>query len=393
MADQITAEIDPEAGPPHQMDSLAPKPHTSALVVLAVLAVLYTLYLAQALVLPFLLAGVLNLLLQPAKRFLRERLRIPAPLTAFLLIVVLFGIVAAIGFAISVPASGWIAKAPDALSALQQKLSFLKEPIQYVRHGWEQLQQAMQSAGQQAGEAAPAQAQASPSGGGGGLPSGLGGFGISVLAGTQAFLAQFFTLLVLLFFLLSSGDTVFRRVIEVLPSFGDKRRVVEMGEEIQRNVSGYLATISVMNLLVGVLNGVSTWACGLPDPLLWGTVAFLLNYIPIIGPVTGIAIFFFVGLFVYSSAVNAFIPAGIYLAIHVLEGETLTPMLLASRFTLNPVMVIASLFFWDWMWGVIGALLSVPLLAIAKIVCDRIDSLKPIGHILGGPPHKRARAA
>jgi predicted PurR-regulated permease PerM len=384
MADQVT-----ERSTPHQLESMAPKPQTAALVVIAVLAVLYTLYLAQALVLPFMLAIVLNLLLQPAKRFLRERLRLPAPLVALLLIVVLFGIVGAIGFAISVPASGWIAKAPDALSALQQKLGFLQQPIQYVRHGWDQLQHAMQSVGQQTGEAPATPAPTPPTAASGGLPAGLGGFGISLLAGTQAFMGQLFTLLVLLFFLLSSGDTVFRRVIEVLPSFGDKRRVVEMGEQIQRNVSGYLATISVMNLLVGVLNGLSTWACGLPDPLLWGTVAFLLNYIPIIGPVTGVGIFFFVGLFTFSSVVNAFIPAGIYLLIHVMEGETITPMLLASRFTLNPVMVIASLFFWDWMWGVIGALLSVPLLAIAKIICDGIEPLRPLGHVLGGPPPKK----
>jgi predicted PurR-regulated permease PerM len=99
-------------------------------------------------------------------------------------------------------------------------------------------------------------------------------------------------------------------------------------------------------------------------------------------------IFFFVGLFTYSGFWPALLPAGIYLVIHVLEGETITPMLLASRFTLNPVLVIVSLFFWDWMWGVLGALLAVPLLAMLKIVCDRIPPLMPIGHMIGGSPKR-----
>jgi predicted PurR-regulated permease PerM len=95
-------------------------------------------------------------------------------------------------------------------------------------------------------------------------------------------------------------------------------------------------------------------------------------------------VFFVVGLFVYSTIWWAFLPAGIYLLIHVIEGETVTPMLLARRFTLNPVLVILSLFVWDWMWGVVGALLAVPLLAICKIVCDHIPHLTPLGHMIGG---------
>jgi predicted PurR-regulated permease PerM len=147
----------------------------------------------------------------------------------------------------------------------------------------------------------------------------------------------------------------------------------------------------MMNLLVGTANGLSIWAFGLPSPLLWGTVAFLLNYVPILGPLTGVAVFFFVGLFTYSNVFWALAPAGVYLLIHIAEGETITPMLLARRFTLNPLLVIASLMFWDWLWGITGALLAVPLLAVTKIMCDHIEVLTPIGHLLGAErthPHK-----
>jgi predicted PurR-regulated permease PerM len=219
--------------------------------------------------------------------------------------------------------------------------------------------------------------------------SGLGGVGLSVLAGTKAFMGWLFTIVVLLFFLLSAGDTLLRGLVEVMPSFKEKRRVVEIGDEIEGNISSYLATITMMNALVGIASGLATWATGLPDPLLWGTLAFLLNYIPILGPLSGVVIFFAVGVFSYDTIWWALLPAGIYLAIHIAEGETITPMLIASRLTLNPVLVIVSLFFWDWMWGVIGALLAVPLLAIAKIVCDHIPSLTPLGHIIGST-RKRA---
>jgi predicted PurR-regulated permease PerM len=158
--------------------------------------------------------------------------------------------------------------------------------------------------------------------------------------------------------------------------------------EIENNISRYLLTITLMNALVGLFAGLAVWLLGMPDPLLFGTLAFLLNYIPIIGPVTGMVIFFFVGVFTFASIWQALLPAAIYLGIHVLEGETITPMLLARRFTLNPVMVISSLMFWDWLWGIPGALLSMPLLAVTKIVCDHIEWLMPLGHLLGGTSAK-----
>lgn len=359
-----------------------------ALGTLAVLAVLYTLYFAAAIILPFVLAIVLFLLLSPLMRILSNRLRLPRTLSALLLILLLFGVIAGLGAAISVPASGWIAKAPDSLPMLEKKLGFLRAPIHFAQHGMQQLTELMQRTGtepaadQPAPEPAPAPSASPQPGGAPGLAA-LRTVGGTVLMTTRAALGQVFTVLLLLFFLLSSGDTLLRRLVEVLPTWEDKRRAVEIATEIESNVAGYLATITVMNLLVGLLAGTAMWLLGMPDPLLFGTFAFLLNYVPIIGPMVGIVCFFFVGLFSFDNPLSALAPAGIYLGIHILEGETITPMLLARRLTLNPVLVIASLLFWDWLWGVPGALLSVPLLAVAKIVCDNLPGLHPLGHMLG----------
>jgi predicted PurR-regulated permease PerM len=353
------------------------------LIILTMLAVLYTLFFAAAIILPFVLALVLALVLGPAMRLLNRRLRIPRMIAALLLIVALFSVVGAMGYALSVPASGWIAKAPQSLPALVDKLRFLERPIQLMQHGVQQLQNLMSQSGDQpdaqnAPRPGPAAPQSSNVGGS------LMGIGSSVLQGGRAFLGEGFTLMLLLFFFLASSDALLRRFIEILPHLDEKRRAVSIVTEIENNISRYLLTITLMNALVGLFAGLAVWLLGMPDPLLFGTLAFLLNYIPIIGPVTGMVIFFFVGVFTFPSIWQAFIPAGIYLGIHVLEGETITPMLLASRFTLNPVMVISSLMFWDWLWGIPGALLSMPLLAVTKIVCDHIEWLMPLGHLLGG---------
>ncbi len=360
----------------------------TAMTVLAVLAVLYTLYFASSIVLPFALAIVLNLLLSPLMRLLHLRLRLPRALAALILIFALFGIVGGIGAAISVPASGWIARAPETIPILEKRLGFLREPIDLAQKGFKQVEGLMSSSGVMPQDPSPKPAPAPAERTASSL-SGLSSVGGAILVGTGALLGKTFTVLLLLFFLLSSGDTLLRRFIEVLPKFADKRRAVEIATEIESNVSSYLATITVMNLLVGLAAGGAMFALGLPDPLLWGTMAFLLNYVPIIGPVTGTVCFFVIGLFSYDNPLMAFVPAGIYFGIHLLEGETITPMLLARRLTLNPVLVIASLLFWDWMWGVPGALLSVPLLAVFKIVCDHLPHLGALGHMLGAekPAH------
>jgi predicted PurR-regulated permease PerM len=341
---------------------------SAGILILAVLAIVYTLYFGKEILLPIALALVLKLLMQPAMRLLHERLRLPGALAALLLIIAVFGAIAAVGFTISVPASGWIQKAPESLPLLKDKLAILRQPLDYLQNGLKELENLT-----------------GPSGGDGQTVTVKQGSGLagSLATGTATTLSRSFTTMIILFFLLASGDRLLRGFVEVLPRFKDKRTAVEIASEIEENISGYLLTITMMNALVGVATGIAMKLCGLGDPILWGAMAFLLNYIPILGPMTGVVIFFLVGIVTFDWPWYAFVPAGIYLLIHIAEGETITPMLLAKRFTLNPVLVIVSLFFWHTVWGIPGALLAVPLLAIFKIVADRIEPLKPLGHIIG----------
>jgi predicted PurR-regulated permease PerM len=205
-----------------------------------------------------------------------------------------------------------------------------------------------------------------------------------LFSGTRQLISGLGITVLMLFFLLTSGELFMRRLVEILPSFQDKKRAVEMSHEVEENISAYLVTITIMNALVGIAAGLAMWAIGVPDPILWGTLAFILNYVLILGPLTGIGLFFLVGLMSFDTLWQALLPPAAYLAIHMIEGEWVTPMLVAKRFTLNPVLVIGSLIFWDWMWGIPGALLAVPMLAVFKIVCDRVRPLAALGHFIEG---------
>jgi predicted PurR-regulated permease PerM len=337
--------------------------------ILTILAVVYSLYFGKEVVLPIVLAVILKLLLGPAMRLL-GRLRLPDALSAVLLILVVFGAIASVGFAISVPASGWIDRAPESLPLLKEKLAVLREPLDFLQRGLHELENVAAASGSDSG--AP-KVTVQPA-------SGLAGH---LATGTATIVSRFFTTMIVLFFLLASGDRLLRGFVEVLPTFADKRQAVEIAKEIETQITGYLLTITFMNAIVGAVTGLAMWACGLGTPLLWGATAFFLNYVPILGPMAGVVIFFVAGVLTLGWPWYALIPAGIYLLIHVAEGETITPMLLAKRFTLNPVLVIISLFFWHTLWGIPGALLAVPLLAMAKIVADRVEPLKPMGHIIG----------
>jgi predicted PurR-regulated permease PerM len=327
---------------------------------------LFALYFTAEVVLPIIFAIILYLVLQPAMRG-AAKLRVPRVVAALFIILVFFGGVGTLGLTLSGPAAEWVSKAPDSLRRIEARLFVFKQSMADLQSVGKQVEKIAEGSATDGNSVTVA---------GPGVTSFL-------FSGTRFMLVGLGTTVVLLFFLLVSGDLFLRRLVEILPTFSNKKQAVEISREIENNISTYLATISLMNLGVGILTGIATYFCGLSDPILWGSVAFLLNFVPILGPLCGVAILFLAGLLTFDPLWQAALPAGIYLLLHTIE-ETVTPMLLARRFTLNPVLVIISLVFWYWMWGIAGALLAVPLLATIKIVCDRIKPLMALGHFLGG---------
>jgi predicted PurR-regulated permease PerM len=347
---------------------LPSNPQTFFLGGLFALGFLAALYVAGAIILPVALAFVLNLLLQPAVHLL-GRAHIPRAVGALFTVLLVIGALVGLVAALSVPAANWAERLPEGIPRLEAHLEVIKGPIQA-------LQNVIQRA-EQAADAPP---------GRGSIVSVRRDLGITgaLFAGTRSVLDGLFTTVLVLYFLLVAGDIFLRRVVEILPTFGNKRQAVDISQQVQEDISAYLLTITAMNATVGVATAAAMYLCGLGDPLLWGTTAFLLNFIPILGPLFGVGIFVLVGMLSFESLWWALLPAALYFGIHLVEGESLTPMLLARRFTLNPVLIILSLVFWFWMWGMLGAILAVPMLAILKIVCDRLRPLKALGHFLEG---------
>ena len=370
MLNMAPTDQETEAVPPAEELEDMPLPSDPKVIFLGglfILALLATAYVASEIVLPLVFAIILNLLLQPALRIL-ARLHVPRTLAAVLLILALFGTIVGLGTAISGPARTWAAKLPEGIPRLQERLSFMREPINTFQRFLQQVEDF--------GGTGPSPNAAGSARG----PTLL----TQLFTGTRNFASGFFTTVLFLFFLLVSGDVFLHRLVEILPHFSSKRQVVEISQQIQSDISAYLVTITIMNAAVGIAMSFAMWLTGMGDPVLWGTVAFLLNYVPILGTALGVLIFLLAGLLTIDPLWQALLPAGLYLGFHLIEGETVTPMLLAKRFTLNPVLVIISLVFWFWMWGIPGAILSVPMLAIAKIISDRVRPLAAFGHFLEG---------
>jgi len=334
---------------------LSRDPKTIYLAGLFLLALLAAARVAAEIVWPFVLALMLSLLLKPVQRVL-ERVRLPRLLASLLLVFAVLAVVVGLATAVSAPAATWAAKLPDAVPKLVDRLRFLEAPLATAQELWRRVEDFA-----------------------GWNQSGTSFVGTDLLArlfaSTRSLASGFFTTLLFLFFLLTDGEIFIRRLVEIMPEFDSKRRVVEIAQQTETDISAYLLTIAGMNAAVGLATAAVMWLTGIGDPVLWGTVAFLLNFVPIIGPLVGVLTFILAGALGSDSLWIALVPAGLYLVIHVIEGETLTPMLLAKRFTLNPVLVIVSLVFWFWMWGVPGAILSIPILAVMKIVSDRVRAL------------------
>jgi predicted PurR-regulated permease PerM len=335
--------------------------------ILAIL-ILYTLYFARAVFVPLLLAMLLRLFLQLPLNFL-TRLGMPRIIAVLIVMVGLFGGLGLLGAAIGGPAADWIAKAPSSFNEIQNRVEFIKRPLQILEDTAHQIERIVVAPS----PSTPTVSLAEP---------GIGGI---LASSTQSLVRGIGTVILLLFFLLASGDTFRRRLVEIMPRFSDKKRAVEIINEIEDSISGYLLRITVINAGLALLTGLGFYLCGVPVPALWGVIAFCFNFVPFIGPLCAGAIFFMVGLFTFDGW-RMVLPVGIYTCLVLIEGQVITPSVMARRFSLNPVAVVVSLVFWFWMWGTPGVLLAVPILAAFKVVCDHVGPLNAVGHLLERSP-------
>ena len=371
------APSDPPASDPGAAQARKPlSVRSPALTGLFTLAVFYTMYLAASLLIPIVLAVLFNLLLAPMVRVLRSYLRVPEWVGAALVLCGLAAGLLAAFYGLSAPATRWIDQLPLAVWEIENKLGTLQEPIEEVRQAARQVEEAAKGAtaapARPSGEPQPVQVVVqSPS------------LTQTVLSGTAAVTAGLVVAVVLLYFLLASGDTLLRQAVTIAPRLRDKKRVVEIVREMEDDVSYYLLTISLINAGLGAAVGAAMFLLGMPNAILWGVMAAVLNFIPYLGALIGIGTVGLVALLTFDAPAWILLPPLVYFALTTFEAYFITPSLLARRLTLNPVAVFLALILFTWMWGAAGALLAVPILATFKICCDHVEALEPIGVMLG----------
>jgi predicted PurR-regulated permease PerM len=331
------------------------------------LLALYALKIGSDFFVPVILAFLLSFLFAPVVRIL-HRLYIPLSLGAAL---VLFGLIGVLTFGIyqlAAPASGWMAKLPKAAAQLEYQLSNLKQTFREFSKASREVERITKF--DTAGTAQQVEVKKSS-------------VGEILLGQTQGFLVSGGVMFVLLFFLLASGDMFLRKLVTVLPRFENKKLAVEISRQIEHDISRYLLTVTLINAAFGSAVGLSMYFIGLPNALLWGVMAGLLHFIPFLGAIVGISVVTLVALVTMDQLTSILLVPSAYLGLNLLEEYLFFPFLIGRRLLLNPVVIFIWLIFWGWLWGIPGALMAVPLLAIFKIVCDHIEPLAAVAEFLG----------
>ncbi len=338
----------------------------AARMVFIVLSLLVFAYWARAVVLPVLLACLLAVTLNSPMRGLR-RCHLPAPLAALVLVGVL---VTGAGLSVAYlgrPAVEWLAAAPE-------NLPRIKARFQNVLGRAAQLSEAASTMGTLA---TPETSSKSPA-----IEVKDNRMAGTVFTWTGTFLSGAMETVALLFLLLSAGDLFLIKLVQAMPRLRDKKRAVEISREVQQSLSRYLLSVGCINVAFGFVVGIALHFIGMPNALMWGGVAAFANFVPVIGPVLGMVSTGIAGLLAFDTFGRGIMPVSAYCLLHLVESYAVTPFLLGRRFALNPVLIFVTLIFCTWLWGIIGALLAVPLLVTAKAILDRTPGLRPLGDLL-----------
>jgi predicted PurR-regulated permease PerM len=333
-------------------------------------------YIARDFLLPVSIAFVLALVLGPVVRWLVRR-GIPAPMTACALVVFLLFGFTTVGYLLSGPVTAIVADAPRISAEIQEKFAVLRRPIEAINRATAQIEAIVAPSGDTTERVIVDDAK--------GLALGY----LATDAGQR--LAAIGLSLTLLLFVLASGDLFQEKLIKVLPTLSDKKRALRIARDIEKEVSSYLFTVTLINIGLGVVVGLAFWLIGMPSPLLWGIATALANFLPYIGPAIIAIASFGIGVVAFDTIGQGILPPLVFLTIAVIEGQILTPMIVGQRHALNAVVILISIAFWGWIWGIIGALIAVPLLVTVKVFADHVDGLRTFGEFLSardypGPP-------
>lgn len=327
---------------------------TNAMKLLAALAIAYTFYFCRSLILPLLLAGLVGLFASPVVRILSNKLKLPKSLSAAMVLALLIFLVS---FSISLlyePAAQWLQRLPllgtkvaEHFAGMADTFDALKENVLPGGSSSESFKNAM---------------------GSGLLPI------LSIMAETTVMaLFQLAAIIMLTYFFLVFGDTLLRNMVRARPSLNAKKNLVSMFHTIRDDISRYVLVVTAINIMLGITTAIIFYLLGVPDPLLWGALAAILNFAPYIGPLLLTLILTVVGFIEYQQLSQVLMVPGAFMLLNVIESQLITPLVLGKRFNMNPLIVVIWMFIWGWIWGAVGVLISIPLLVCLKIIADHLN--------------------
>jgi predicted PurR-regulated permease PerM len=202
-----------------------------------------------------------------------------------------------------------------------------------------------------------------------------------------------FEVLVLLYFLLASGELFLQKLVHVLPNITDKKKAVRIARETEQSLSRYLVTVLFVNVIEGAVVTGAMFLLGMPTPFLWGAAVVVAEFVPYLGAIALTVVMTLSALATFDSIGHALLVPGSFILINILQAYVLSPLIVGHRLSLNPVAVVLGVMFWYWLWGIPGAFIAVPLLAAARVVFHNVDSLHPFGELLAAKTPDRGRAA
>lgn len=334
---------------------------------LTLVGVIIACYFARDVLLPLILGLLVALTLSPVVRVAGRR-GIPAPVTAIALIVTLGAGIGVGGYAMSGPVGTWVEDAPEMGQELQVKLRGIFASVERMKEASEQVEEIAEG-----DETQPVQRVSVEQPGL--ISSALSS---AATAGTTIAVAMIMAL-----FLLASGEMFYVKLVESFPRMSEKKRALKIVYGVERAISRYLLTITAINACLGIVVGCLMWAIGLPNPAIWGVVAFVFNFLPFLGAIVGGVLAAAYAILSFDTIGQAFLAPALFLTATSLEGQLITPAILGRRLEMNTVSVFVTVVFWGWLWGIAGALMAVPFLVIVKVICDNIEDLQTVGNFLG----------
>ncbi|ESZ00614.1 AI-2E family transporter [Mesorhizobium sp. LNHC209A00] len=326
----------------------------------------YALYFARAFFMPVILAFLLALTLTPIVRLLRKR-GIPEVVSATLLVLVSIFVFASAGYVLSGPIIDLINNTSSIGQQLTERLAQLRRPLERIMdiaHQIEGLTETTQEPGVQ--KVAVAQS----------------GFFSSAASNILSAGTSLTIIFVLSLFLLASGTMFYEKIIQSFASLTEKKRALRVVYDVEREISHYLLTVTIINTGLGTVIGLGLWALGMPNPLVWGAAAALLNFLPYVGAMITLVLVTVIALITFDTIAYALLAPAFLVLCDIIEGQFVTPMVVGRRLEINAVAIFIAIAFWSWLWGFVGALMAVPLLVVVKVFCDHFESLSHVGNFL-----------